>query len=230
MHRLPAEGVVGVAKRPKPCPLRPALERGDDAAWEQAVECGCVLWQWPLELWPYLDCIREDAELVCFGFDPHTLAEEDGGGAFYGEPVFHHAVKALQAIGQAKNKTIRERAFTLYFGDYGPYFCVGVPTPLSGAVRSVLREQFERLQAFQWVESGSNATLCLVPLLRYDHGAIIDYSENAPPGTWRIDDDDEGWGTGAKLYSRVAAAVSFCPWHWYGAIDPGDYLKWPMGE
>jgi hypothetical protein len=107
--------------------------------------------------------------------------------------------RGLADLG-AQNKRLRERAFTVFVGDYGSDFggyAIAISTT-NGEVSNFLRQYLPKTG----LSGPSEGDIPLLsPLFRYDHGHLIRYTENELAGTTYI--DDEEWsGTGKTIYRR----------------------------
>jgi len=144
----------------------------------------------------YTDFIPEKNFIMGFGF-PREMVDNDAIN-FPGD-VYKPLLKALTMIQQSKNKYIRERAFTIWVGDFNMRFWVAVPDRLSLKVTNIMRTCF--LNKF-CVSFGETEHTSLVPQFRYQYGYIIEYGDDSTVGQTRIDDED-WYGSGATIYYRL---------------------------
>ena len=105
----------------------------------------------------------------------------------------------LAELGE-QNKRLRERAFTVFVGDYGSDFggyAIAISTT-NGEVSNFLRQYLPKTG----LGGPSEGDIPLLsPLFRYDHGHLIRDAEGELAGTTYI--DDEEWaGTGKIVYRR----------------------------
>ena len=149
----------------------------------------------------FTDFIGEDHRLWCYLFRLEVLEKT---ATIYSTPVIKALLSGLRELMQSRNKRVRERAFTIWGGDYfafDSYFVVAVPRELPVQVTEVLRRRFELVEGYSTMEGGSLPIVPVVPWFRYEGGTVIEYSDDSMCGKTRLD-DDENYGSGLMLHFR----------------------------
>jgi hypothetical protein len=152
----------------------------------------------------YTDYISENHSLFCWEFSPEEL--EQHYGSYYGLHVKSALLQGLKSLAMSRNKRLRDRRFTIWMGDYGPYYLLGVSSQLSSQVTRVLERLFVEVVGYKTSEFDDLSRLRLKPVFRYESGRVIEYSDESVVGTEKID-DDEWYGSGLTILHRMAAPV-----------------------
>lgn len=152
----------------------------------------------------YTDYISQNHQLLCWEFSPETL--EQHYGSYYGWPVKSALLQGLKALSTSSHEQMRDTRFTIWLGDYGPYYLLGVPSQLSPQVTNMLGQLFAKVVGYCTSEFGALSELPLKPAFRYERGLVIEYSDESVVGTERID-DDEWYGSGLTILHRIAMPV-----------------------
>ena len=152
------------------------------------------LWTSPAEE-PHIDLISYKRSGLVFLYRWQYLNQQ----GLQGPDLQGRMFKALAALGE-QNKRLRERAFTVFVGDYcsdlGGYALAITTT--NSAVSNFLRGYLPKT-GLSGPREGDFPLLS--PLFRYDHGYLIQYVEDELAGGTFVDDDD-WWGTGKTVYRR----------------------------
>lgn len=148
----------------------------------------------------FVDFIPDEQYVLVWGFYLAELIKGDPG--FYALPVYRALIQGLCAVADSKNKRTRERKFTVWAGDYGDCFWIGIPGEISSNVSGLLDAQLRHVAGFQWMEFGTIPEMPLIPMYAYDHGKVIRYGNFVDAGKEYIDETDS-FGTGALLQVRA---------------------------
>jgi len=152
----------------------------------------------------YTDYISENRSVFCWEFSPEEL--EQHYGSYYGRPVKRALLQGLKLLAMSRNKRLRDRSFTIWMGDYGPYYFLGVSNRLSSQVTQLLERYFFEVVGYKTSEFGSLSELLLEPAFRYENGHVVEYSDESVVGTEKVD-DDEWYGSELTLTHRIARSV-----------------------
>lgn len=128
----------------------------------------------------HLDLISPPERMYCWGFDLVRLTEAYGND--YGTGVYKALLEGLGNLSESKNERRRGRRFAVWGGDYLDRFWVGVPADLSADVMQVLGRRLRQVTGYCTAEYGHTASLPFLALFRYDHGQVIEYSDDAVAG------------------------------------------------
>ena len=150
----------------------------------------------------YTDYRSENHSLVCWEFSPEEL--EQRYGSYYGLHVKSVLLQGLKSLATSRNKKLRDRRFTIWMGDYGSYYLLGVSSQLSSQVTRLLERFFVEVVGYKTSEFDDLSKLLLKPAFRYESGRVIEYSDESVVGTEKID-DDEWYGSGLTILHRIAA-------------------------
>lgn len=153
--------------------------------------------QWEFFALDYIDFIADETILAwCYRLD--VLERNDS--PFYGRPVFNAAFHALRALSECSRKSLRNQSFTVYTGDSlgAGAFVLGASFKTSETA-DFLSRWMKSVPGYDVVESASSDNF--MPMLRYDNGFVIEYSDGGLEGTSYIDSDDQ-YGTGLTIYRR----------------------------
>ncbi|MDI6872066.1 MAG: hypothetical protein QME79_12135 [Bacillota bacterium] len=154
----------------------------------------------------HTDFIAETQPFWCYEFEIETLERESDGD--YGYPPMKALLRALGEVKSHRNKRVRERAFTVWVGDYGPHFCIAVPEKLAAPVVLLIRRHLKAIPGYCGEESGYG--LPLVPTFRYEYGDLIWYVDLDSAGEDLIDDEENGrFGSGFVLKRRTSLPAWF---------------------
>lgn len=175
---------------------------------QPAVSAGPIMPRWidPYPGLPHTDFMEPHADLIAFLYPWRNLNALFGEDSLHGPWSVQRALlRGLIALGEARSKRLRERAFTIYMGDVGgghSIFCVAL-----GSTDARLTEFMHphlAVPGFETLEGGLNGFpgTMLPAWARYDHGHIIRYEEPSMAGTSAIDDEEYGLGTGALVHYR----------------------------
>jgi hypothetical protein len=135
--------------------------------------------------------------LLCWGFELRLLGE--AYGKVYGDEVFKAILEGLKDLSQTKNRCIREQRFALWCGDYSDGFWVGVTAKLSSEVVEILGCHLQRVAGYRHKRYGHIASLQLTPFFMYDHGRVIEYSDDSVAGLERQDAYSSGMMVSYRL-------------------------------
>ncbi len=116
-----------------------------------------------------------------------------------GEPGLRALTGALFGAFVALRTALRDRAFTVYFGE-AEGDIVLAPATTEGRVTRVLDEHL-RLPGFRAAEAGD--ARALAPRFRYDHGHVVEYAAPELAGTTWVD-HARRHGTDLVVHRRVA--------------------------
>ena len=107
-------------------------------------------------------------------------------------PVEIELFRALKKIFESKNKTVREKKFTIFLGDCGSQFelfAIGVSAKINSRVSDIITGCFEDIHGYETMEYGQIPYVPLIPKYRYDCGNVYEYtSETRKAGKFRKDD------------------------------------------
>jgi hypothetical protein len=149
------------------------------------------------------DFVSEYQLLWCYGFRVWDLESASSGDWEW--PPVAAVLGALRAIREHRASGVRERAFSVWTGEDGRWFWVGVPEGLAGKVEQVIRGQLKGVPGYTGAEGGTVPDLPLAPRLRYEYGEVIEYRGADLAGTELVDDEKAGpYGSGLTLKRRVA--------------------------
>ncbi|MFC1671321.1 hypothetical protein ACFL20_13090 [Spirochaetota bacterium] len=161
----------------------------------------------------YTDFISDWQNVQSWGFDFETLqCAYDVGD--YSIPVREALFKSLKRIASSKSKSIRDRHFTVWMGDYGSenrYFWVAVPSWMYQRVEKIFDKYFESLEGFMFRGGGRIPYLPFIPIYRYEYGRVIEYTyDDSEAGKMKIDEGEEGFGSGLTVvYRNYESAEGF---------------------
>jgi len=147
----------------------------------------------------YTDFISLNQRLICWGFRIEILEKSYEG--CYGDPVKRALLQALKALSQSGNKRLRERSFTIWIGDYGWGYWVGIPSKISSDVVELIGKFLKSINGYEILEFGSVSVMSLIPKFRYEKRKVIEYSDFDLAGSERLDDED-WYGTGLVIHYR----------------------------
>jgi hypothetical protein len=103
------------------------------------------------------------------------LSEAYGG--YYEAGVFNALLTGLKELSESKNRRKREREFLICGGYYlHDTFWIGVSSSLNADVTNILARHLREVAGYDSQEYSDSAPLPFVPLFRYEHGQIIEYS------------------------------------------------------
>lgn len=148
----------------------------------------------------HTDFIAEEHDLVCWQYSLGTLEREYP--LFPVRPVFAAVLRSLKALSESPRKRLRERSFTVWAGDHGDCFCVGLPQRISAEVAEFIACDLRSVPGYEAVRYVSTPYVPLSPALRYERGRVIQYSEECVVGMERLD-DDRWYGSGLTILHRV---------------------------
>lgn len=148
----------------------------------------------------YTDYIGDDHYLFCWEFRLQSL--EEHYGSYYGLPVIAALLQGLKALSEGDGAE-KDARFTIWLGDHGAHYWVGVLSDLSANVTNLLGQFFTPVEGYDTSEFGPLSEMGLRPQFRYEAGRIIEYSDESMAGTQRVD-DDEWYGSGLTIHYRLA--------------------------
>jgi hypothetical protein len=128
----------------------------------------------------HFDLIDPPERLFCWGIELGRLIETYG--KFYPAGVFKALLEGFGELAESKDERRRERQFVVWGGDYLDSFWVGVPADLGGVITDVLGRYLQRIQGYHTQEFGYLPSLSFTALFTYDHGRVIEYSDDSVAG------------------------------------------------
>ena len=139
---------------------------------------------------PHTDFINQDQYLYCWGFYNDSIQEL--GAEEFLTRVISRTLKSLASVKEHKNKRVRERAFTMWWGSYADMFWVAVPGKLSADPAIVIQNRMRGLAGYYGSDYSNNDVMNLAPFFRYDYGNVIWYADENLAGTEEYAQDDKG--------------------------------------
>jgi hypothetical protein len=143
----------------------------------------------------HTDFISNKQNLLIRGYNSQRIIDEYQT-SIYSTPVRKALLSALKAISVSKIRLIKERQFTLFWGDFGSafeLFGVGIENNISSKIVDIFDVHFQSIKGFESFEYGSIPSAPLIPHYRYESGKIFQYTkEQELIGTKLIDDDEFG--------------------------------------
>ncbi len=136
--------------------------------------------------------LADDGRVFLFPWEP---LDAEGFGT-YG--LHRMILLALDELRQ--DEKLRDRAFTVLAGDYGPnnfYLAIGYAPRDLDLARFFVEQWKKRYMDGPYQRDMSSLT----PVYRYDHGHIIEYTEDRERGTVHVDGEDD-YETGLTLHVR----------------------------
>lgn len=139
----------------------------------------------------YTDFISDYQDVLIWEFDSETI-QKGYDVSTYSLPVEIQLLKGIKKIAESKNKSIREKKFTIFWGDFGSafeLFGVGITGRTSSKVIEIITSAFEEVNGYQAMEYGKIPGVPFIPRYRYENGLVIEYSsEPRLAGKFRKDD------------------------------------------
>ncbi len=139
----------------------------------------------------YTDFISDYQNVLIWEFDSQAI-QTGYDMSTYTLPVEIQLFRALKKIAESKNKTIREKKFTIFYGDFGSaneLFGVGITGRTTAKVSEIITSSFEEVKGYQTMEYGKIPNVPFIPWYRYENGLVIEYtSESKLVGKCRKDD------------------------------------------
>lgn len=179
--------------------LFPELDQDDNLGSVQTVlpQPSAIVPEWQFPLLPHLDVIGDET-VVVYTFDIDALSHVAGD---YSEPVIRVLLRSLRELGASKSKKLRSNAFTVFVGDIIGYdlFAVALSTK-SPELVNFLTPYFSQVTGYRTLEASSSRQF--LPKFRYDHGYIVEYSDEGLEGTKYFDNDDF-YGSEQVIYRRI---------------------------
>ena len=108
----------------------------------------------------------EDDRVLCYGFDPDSNRAEEA------------LLEALEALGKSENRRLRDRAFKVWGGDYGPHYWIAVPANLPAGVKTLLFDRLGKAEGYATFDHGRAGRMSLLPIYRYDRGAVAESGDD----------------------------------------------------
>jgi hypothetical protein len=139
----------------------------------------------------YTDFISDNQDILIWEFDSQAI-QKGYDVSTYTLPVEIQLFRALKKIAESKNKSIREKKFTIFYGDFGTaneLFGVGIAGRTTVKVSEIITGVFEEVNGYQTMEFGKIPWVPLIPWYRYENGLVIEYTyESRLAGKYRKDD------------------------------------------
>jgi len=156
------------------------------------------------EIWEkYTDFISDRQEILLWEFDSAIL-QSAYNTYTYSLPVEIELFRALKKISESKNKSVREKKFTIFLGDCGSQFelfAIGVSAKINSRISEIITGCLEDIHGYETIEYGQIPYVPLIPKYRYDCGNVYEYtSETRKVGKFRKDD---AVIAGLKLQYRI---------------------------
>lgn len=143
----------------------------------------------------HTDFISDSQEILLWEFGIAQLQEAYGSPS-YSLPAETALFQAFRAIAASKNKSVRERSFTVFLGDCGAQFelfGIGIGAKTDSKISDIITGCFENIRGFHSMEYGRIPYVPLVPKYRYDRGRVFEYTlDAARAGKFRKPDDITG--------------------------------------
>jgi hypothetical protein len=124
---------------------------------------------WKFEGLAHTDFIGDEA-VTAFVFEIEALEQAH---EIYSQPVFVALLQGLQALGKNSSKRLRDRAFTIFYGDAGPgysMFVLALAITDANVIR-VITPYLEDLPGYYDCEIANSSAF--MPKFRYDHSYLI---------------------------------------------------------
>jgi hypothetical protein len=155
----------------------------------------------------YTDFISDYQHILIWEFDSQVI-QKNYDTYSYSLPVEIQLFKALKKIAESKNKTIREKKFTIFMGDFGSafeLFGIGICSRTNAKVKEVITGLFEEIKGYQAMEYGRIPFVPLIPKYRYENGLVIEYTaESKLAGKFRKEDSEI---SGLKILYRMCESA-----------------------
>lgn len=161
----------------------------------------------------HTDFIAEDQYVFCYAFDPEA------------DKPIPELLMALKAVGESRNRKVRDRCFTVWGGDFAPYYWIAVPGNLSAEVTDLLYARLGKARGYTTFDHGMTGRMGIRPIFRYDHGAVATYAAEDEGGTSCVDD-----GSGLTIHCRVQMPAFLMGEERYGPVAPADPAKKPKAK
>ncbi|MCE5216112.1 hypothetical protein LLH03_03675 [bacterium] len=117
-------------------------------------------------------------------------------------PVLTAVLRSLRTLSESPRKRLRDRCFTIWAGEHGDHFCVGLPQRISAEVAEFMACDLRTVSGYEAVRYVSTPYVPLSPALRYERGRVIQYSGECVAGVERLD-DHRWYGSGLTILHRV---------------------------
>ena len=154
----------------------------------------------------HTDFISDWQYVRSWGFDFQVL-QDSYNTCDYSLSVRRALFMALKKIASSRSSRVRDRHFTIWMGDSGPenqYFWVAVPYRMLRSVVDIFDRVFSSQDGFMFEGNGDQIPyLPLIPVYRYEYGRVVEYADFSEAGRMRIDDEEDGFGTGLVVVKRA---------------------------
>jgi len=129
----------------------------------------------------YKDFISDYQDVLIWEFDSQAI-QKGYDVSTYTLPVEIQLFRALKKIADSKNKSVREKNFTIFYGDFGSafeLFGVGITGRTTAKVTEIITSNFEELKGYQTMECGKIPYVPFIPWYRYENGLVIEYTSDS---------------------------------------------------
>ena len=153
---------------------------------------------WEFAGLPHIDFISDEpTSVAAFVFQIKALEEVSG---IYSRPIYRALLLGLHDLSKSKNKTLRERSFTIFAGDILScnVFVVALETE-NAELTNFMASYFGQVPGYETLEATSSRDLS--PAFRYDKGYVIEYSDGGLEGT-TYEDTPDYYGSGLVIHRR----------------------------
>ena len=119
----------------------------------------------------YTDFISDTQDVLIWEFDSAVIQKYYNTYS-YALPVEIQLFKALKKILESKNKSLREKKFTIFMGDFGSafeLFGIGISGKTTAKVTEIITGLFEEVRGYQTMEYGRIPYVPFIPKYRYEN-------------------------------------------------------------
>jgi hypothetical protein len=151
----------------------------------------------------YTDYISDYQDVLIWEFNSKRI-QENYNTLTYSMPVEIQLFKGLKKIYDSKNKSIREKKFSIFMGDLGQafeLFGIAITAKVSSKITDIISGCFEDIKGYKTLEYGKIPWVPLIPRYRYENGMVIEYtSESKLAGKLKVEEPES---SGLKIMYRM---------------------------
>ena len=117
------------------------------------------------------------------------------------DEVVKNLLRTLGELSQSKNKRLRERQFTIWWGD-PHYLIIGIPEDSPLPLKQFMHDRMNRAAGYECSESTEASQSTMSYKFRYEAGRIIVYDDPSLAGLV-TEDTDYNYGSGVTVEYRA---------------------------
>ncbi len=154
-------------------------------------------------LYKFTDFISDYQDILICEFNS-SIIQKSYNEQTYSFPVKAQLFNALKIIADSKNKSIREKKFTIFMGDFGSafeLFGIGIKSKITTKITDIISSCLNEVKGYETMEYGRIPFVPLIPCYRFESGIIVEYTSNTEIiGKMGM---DEEFGTGLEIIYRM---------------------------